>query len=318
MPWTWIHPLFGWFIIHYCFKANLHSSAVFWSILWGSILPDLPHHLFIFWHYFICDDVYFTNWGCNRNFITNSENWTHSLPLSLIFTIISYTVYCKVSHKTIKNAFCPWAKLKSSTKKILPPTHSNKNKIEEEHMQNTDGNKKIQSEENQLLEKEIIFDASPQFLSPQIEIVSIKTYSSISSIKNNYRRYSSFEYRYGHWLTCKNCWCDKQSFWMMCAYLFLSMFIHSSIDFAFHRGSAREQLLPFSRYIWQSPMSYHGVIESSLFCAISIGLIVWIHFHKRNDWKSNSMIYYYFWCLVLCAVMIWAICMIILAIAQRK
>ena len=193
MPWTWIHPLFGWFVIHYWFKANLHSSAVFWSILWGSILPDLPKHLFIVWHYFICDDVYLTNWGCNRNFILNSENWTHSLPLAMLFTIISYLIYCKVSNRTINETLCPWSQSKrASTPKQTMPADINLHKIEE----NSDKNKrKNQDEDSKLLQKEIIYDASPQFLSPQIEIVSIKTYSSISSIKNNYRRYSSFENR---------------------------------------------------------------------------------------------------------------------------
>eukprot|EP01084_Bolivina_argentea_P123255 218429_1 len=120
MPWTLIHPFYGWFIIHFWFKGNLHSSAVYWTVLFGSIFSDMPKRLFVLYHIFICDNVYFTNFGCEGQFIPIAEDWTHSLPLSIIISLISYFIYCKVSYKTLRETLCSCFVVKQNSSSSIP------------------------------------------------------------------------------------------------------------------------------------------------------------------------------------------------------
>lgn len=208
MPWAQIHPFFGWFIIHYCFRGNLHSSAVFWTILWGSIFPDLPRHLFLLWHIFVCDNIYLTDWGCNKQFISNAENWTHSFPITIITLIISYIIYCFVSNKTMMESLGFKKKIIPFSKQTMHPNTSTnpakKNKL-----------RKIDEEKTNLLNIN-----NENNNNPEIEIISVTTYSSITSLRYMDHRHNSFDYRYGSSLNCKNCWIDSQSFWRLFTYFF--------------------------------------------------------------------------------------------------
>ena len=268
MPWTQIHPFYGCFIIHYCFGGNLHSSAVFWVIFWGSSFPDLPRKLYLFGHLFLKNLEYNYLWA----------DWAHSFPISLFMTIVSYIIYCHISNKSMKESICLCLGNNISQKQTMHP-HLNTNK-------------QLNEQTNLLKDNK------------DIEIVSVTTYSTIESMKHIDHRQNSFEYKYGSSLSCRNCWCDCRSFWKLCAYFFLSVFLHCCLDFPFHHSNAHSQFLPFSMYIFRSPLSYYeyeyyGYIVGPILCGITIILSIWIYVHKREDWKTDSKYYHLFWILVL-------------------
>ena len=278
MPWTQIHPFFGCFIVHYCFKGNLHSSAVFWAIVWGSIFSDLPRKLYLLLQIFISNLKY--------NHIY--AEWTHSFPISIFLTITGYIIYCYISNKNMTNS-------------LFPCFINNKNQImssqkQTMHPHSTSFNKEL-NENTSLLNNNN---------DEQIQIISVTTYSSMRSLKTMDHRHNRFEYKYGSSLNCINCWCDLQSFWRLFTYFFLSIFIHCLIDFLFHHSDAHDQFLPFcaQKCNWRSPLSYYeynyyGYIVGPTLCALTILLSIWIYIHKKEDWKTNSMYYHWFWILLL-------------------
>eukprot|EP01083_Nonionella_stella_P094466 265022_1 len=316
MPWTSIHPFYGWFIIYSLFKVNLHSSAVFWSILWGSIFPDLPHHLFFLYHIFVCDNVYLTNFGCNQAVMTNAASWAHSLPLALIITIISYLMYYRAYHQS-KHRLKPHPKIMDPLH--VSAVHSEKEERNDDLTQYDIVHKMDQNEKKQA---PIQMDESAQLLgkdstyyvvdNPNIEILSVKTYDSKNSIgpRERSRRYTSFVSTHGGWLTCKNCWCDAHGFWLMMTYFFMSTFMHSTMDFVMHHSTAHSEFLPFTWWIWRSPISYfeeeyYGYIVGPIVCGIAVPLSVWIFDYKRMEWELHSKLVYYIWIVVFIAVNAW-------------
>lgn len=98
MPSTNFHPMLNMYILSKVCKINLRSPAMFYCILWGSMVPDFS--LFVFFFYYILigtdsneiwSDLYFTKSG----WIT-VKNYLHSIPvalfLSLFFFILDHSI----------------------------------------------------------------------------------------------------------------------------------------------------------------------------------------------------------------------------------
>eukprot|EP01084_Bolivina_argentea_P188114 323912_1 len=299
MPETNDHPFIGWIIFHFIFKANLHSSAVWWTIFIGSITPDLSMLLFYITMKIkgqsfeqIFDNDYY-----NNKFWSNTFNYSHSIPITLFLSIIFYIIYYAISSRN-QNIYWNNTKSQNNFKKKL-----NINTVElqmrgsimSSDMANMDINEISITYDEDEYDKNIsnnlyITSMQTKALSDSksrlIRDISNSTDSSDYNNGNNKRIHSN--------INCRNCIFDIQSICILLSYFFMSMCIHSICDFPLHNNDAHAQLVPFSNYIFHSPISYwdynhYAYIVSPIISLFVICVSIWMYKYKKNDWIIQSL-----------------------------
>eukprot|EP01084_Bolivina_argentea_P231529 390431_1 len=287
MPHTTTHPFIGWTILHVVFKANLHSSAVWWTILVGSMTPDF---FYLFWY------LYYKIQGHSENKIFNHDinnkiwsniiDYSHSITVSSFIAITTYIIYCiftmKISNTHSKKDTTNNLTLNSVELHTMSNVMSSNIDINEISL-DCDENKEHKNTDTG--HKLYILQEDNNNDNTEDRMISTIQHSSIT-----------------HGKTCRNCWCHLQTFSLLLSYFWIAISLHCIIDFPLHSQDARAQLVPITKYIFHSPISYwnydyYGYISAPVLSLIvQIGTI-WMYTHKKHDWIQQNK--YVFWFMVI-------------------
>ena len=289
MPSTNFHAIINLWIISKVFGANIKSTAVFYTIIWGSMFPDFSMLIFILYFAFsgadfetIFGDLYYTslNWIALKNYF-------HSIPLSLFGFIVFYAI-----------------------DKFLI---SRKNKKQQQ--ETTDDNINNTTDDVEIARMNKILSTSIASTPDDVETDDIKHDNNMDDIKdddNDIERdivdMDNDEDIIN--ATCIGggapCWFNKNYWWILCSYWCLSMCIHSIFDFLLHNDDAHSNWVPLTQWKFYSPISYwdpnhYGYIWPFFELGFSLYWAYWICSIKKNQWKQS------------CRQWIWKLWIIIIA-----
>lgn len=244
----------------------------------------------------------FDNEYYNNKFWDTTFNYSHSIPVTFFLSIASYIIYYALFSR---NQNINWHKSRSELRKRLNEQQKEDLNINTVELNSFNPMRESIMSTNlgDVNEISITYDEDDddddeRNIENNLYIMQSKPSSLSSKEKNRNRNKSNnnniddMDKRVSSQTNCRNCWCNLQSFFILLSYFSMAMCIHCICDFPLHNDDAHAQFVPFTDYVFHSPLSYwdynhYGYIVSpiiSLFVMISS---IWIYKHKKDDWKNQ-------------------------------